>query len=88
MSAHHAATMAKSDALATIQATNKEQVRCHTDSNRDIDGRVSDIKNWIQKLNDELKLNVAQSHELFELKERLESIIKVQRKGTNHQFVL
>jgi len=68
--------MVRSDANVCVEETDKEQVRCHTDSNKDIDNRVHDIKRWSDNLKDELKYNISQNHDMMELKERLESMIK------------
>ncbi|CAL8088079.1 unnamed protein product [Orchesella dallaii] len=73
---HNTVTMVQTEAVGAIHDTNKQQVRHHSDTNADIDGRVHDISTWLENERDELKYNVNQTHELLELKERLEQMLK------------
>lgn len=51
-------------------------MRNHSDTNADIDNRVHDISTWLENERSELKYNINQTHELLELKERLEQMLK------------
>jgi hypothetical protein len=77
--AHNAATMIQAEARGCIEEAAKEQVRRLTDTNKDLEDRLRDIDNWIGNEKDELKFNINQTHELLELKERLEMMLKVKR---------
>ncbi|OXA61576.1 Tektin-3, partial [Folsomia candida] len=74
--AHNAAIMMRTEAQGCIEEAEKEQVRRLTDTNKDIDDRLKDIDTWVNNEKDELKFNVNQAHELLELKERLEVMMK------------
>jgi len=69
--------MMKAEARGCIEEAEKEQVRRLTDTNKDLDDRVRNIDTWHINKKDELRLNINQTHELLELKERLEMMIKV-----------
>ena len=69
--------MMSADGKNCIDETAKDQVRCAADTSKDIDNRLHDIRKWLQKEKDELAANISQTHQLMELKERVEQLIKV-----------
>lgn len=74
--AHNTVTMLQSEANGIINFTSKKQHRNLSDTNMDIDNRVHDISTWLENERDELKCNIGQTHELLDLKERLEQMLK------------
>ena len=46
-------------------------------SSKEIEENIRENRKWLQKENEELSYNINQAHELFELKERLELMVKV-----------
>lgn len=93
--AHNAAAMMKSEARGCIDETEREQNRRQSDTNKDIEQRLNDLELWTNNEREELKLNISQSHELLELRERLQLMLKVVQvltilhlcKLTNSMFV-
>lgn len=73
---HNTVTMIQTEAVGVINDTQKKQLRHHSDTNADIDGRVHDISTWMENEREELKYNINQTHELLDLKDRLEQMLK------------
>ena len=74
---HNKVVMLNEEAKHCIDEAGKAQVRCGTDTKSDIQKRLSEVRRWAEKLRKELNFNIAQAHELLELKERLEDMSKV-----------
>ena len=74
---HNTTMMTGADAENCIQETLKEQVRCNADTSKDIDSRLNEIRKWTEKEKKELSYNISVTHEMLELKERVERMIKV-----------
>lgn len=74
---HNAVIMMKTEAKGCVDQTEKESIRHSSDTQKDIDNRLKDIETWMSNEKDELRFNVHQMHEMLELKERLELMLKV-----------
>jgi len=74
---HDAVTLVQDEAVKSLFAVGKEQLRRSMDTLQDLNSRIHEISQWTNREREELKQNVAQAQELLELKQRISRVLRV-----------